>query len=91
MVALIALLYLWTASRSRQLLESWARENGLEIVSSEFRWFRRGPFFWTTSSAQRVFHVTVRMPDGGTRGGWVRCGGFWGGLLQDRVEVRWDA
>lgn len=24
------------------------------------------------------------------RSGWVRCGGFWGGLSSDEVEVTWD-
>ena len=80
----------WTFARSRELLNRWANDNGYEIVSSEFRWLRRGPFFWTSSKGQMIYHVVVRTEDGETKRGWVRCGGFWWGLLQDRTEAKWE-
>ena len=82
---------MWTFSRARDLLDRWADDNGLEILSAEFRWLRRGPFFWTSSNGQMIYYVVVRTADGHTRRGWVRCGGFFWGLMQDRVEVRWDS
>ena len=49
----------------------------------------RGPYFWTSSKGQTVYRVTVEVR-GGVRTGWVRCGGWWLGLLSDQAEVRWD-
>jgi hypothetical protein len=82
---------IFTFSRSRRILERWAAENGLQILSSQYRIFRRGSFFWTTSKSQTVYHVVVRTPDGRTRSGLVRCGSFWWGIFSDKAEVRWDA
>ena len=80
----------WTFSRSRTLLNLWVSENGYQIVHSELRWWRRGHLFWTSARGQMVYHVVVRTPDDSTRRGWVRCGSFFWGLLQDRVEERWE-
>ena len=80
----------WHFSRSRSLLEHWADENGYRIVESSYRNFVRGPFFWTTSKGQTVYRVTIEDRGGRVRSGWVRCGGWWLGLLSDRVQVRWD-
>ncbi|MEK6234157.1 MAG: hypothetical protein N2C14_05570, partial [Planctomycetales bacterium] len=70
----------WRSSRSRQMLDQWAMDNGYEILSSERRGFFRGPFFWTTGKGQVVFYVVVQALDGKTREGWIRCGGFFLGL-----------
>ena len=86
MAALIALIIAW----SRAILNDWARQNGIEILSAEFRLFRRGPLFWTTSKGQTVYYVTARMSDGSTRRGWVRVGSFWLGLFSDKVDARWE-
>jgi hypothetical protein len=80
----------WTFSRSRQMLDSWAAESSYQLLSSEIRWIRRGPFFWTTSESQVVYYVTVRAHDGTAKSGWVRCGSFLFGVLQDKVEARWE-
>ena len=79
----------WQYIRSRSLLENWARQNNLELVQHEQRFLRRGPFFWTSSKGQTVFFVAVRDRQGQTRYGWVRCGGWWFGLLTRKTEVRW--
>ena len=79
----------WRYSRAEDILTCWAEDNGYEIVLSERRSFWRGPFFWS-SKGQEVYYVTVRMPDDQLRRGWVRCGGWFLGLLSDQAEVEWD-
>jgi len=88
-IALVGYAFYWNVARSRTVLQGWAALNGFEILESEFRFFRRGPFFWTTSKGQTVYYVTVRDAQGQTRSGWVRCGSWWLGLWSDRAEVRW--
>ena len=51
-IAFVVLTMAWDYSRSRQILEDWARSNGYQILSSEQRWYRKGPFLWTTSKAE---------------------------------------
>jgi hypothetical protein len=90
-VALVSFAFYWNVSRSRTLLQGWAAKSGFEILQSEFRFVRRGPFFWTSSKGQTVYYVRVQDGQGQVRSGWVRCGGWWLGLWSDRTEVRWDA
>jgi hypothetical protein len=80
----------WHYSRSQSLLEQWAAQHGYQLLRGEYRTFRRGPFFWTTSKGQTVYYVEVLDPSGNRRRGWVRCGGWFLGLLSDRVDVRWE-
>jgi len=88
--ALVVASLAWHFSRSRSVLEQWADENGFEIINSEYRNFSRGPFFWTTSKGQTVYFVTIRDSGGHVRSGWVRCGGWFLGLMTDKAEVRWE-
>jgi len=83
-------MFVWHFSRAEAILQRWARDNGYEIVSKEYRWFRRGPFFWWTSKGQEVFYVTIRTMDGRHRRGWVRCGGWLLGVFSDQADVQWD-
>jgi hypothetical protein len=80
----------WHYSRSSSLLEGWAAKNGYRLISQEYRSVFKGPFFWTSSEEQTVYYVTVEDRNGQRRSGWVRCGGWFWGLLSDNVEVRWD-
>jgi len=80
----------WTFHRSGSLIDAWAASEGYDLVRREYCALWRGPFFWTTSRNQTVYRVTVRLRGGSLRSGWVRCGSWWGGLLSDQVEVRWD-
>jgi len=80
----------WHFSRSRSVLEQWAEQHGFEILHSEYRNLLRGPFFWTTSKGQTVYYVKVRDSHGAERSGWVRCGGWFLGLMTDKAEVRWE-
>ena len=88
-VLLGAASFWWQHSRSASLLQKWAEDNDLYIVSSEFRYLFRGPFFWT-SRGRTVYRVTVEDKTGRVRKGWVLCGGWWWGLMSDHVEARWD-
>ena len=90
LVALVVGVAAWYYRRATNVLEQWAEGNGYELLSSERCWCWQGPFFWTTSESQEVFYVTIRTPQGETRRGWVRCGGWLAGLLSNEAEVRWD-
>ena len=80
----------WRVSRSKSLLHEWAAEHGFRLIDYEYRWFVRGPFFWTTSKSQTVYRVTVEDGRGSIRKGWVRCGSWLAGLWSRQVDVRWD-
>jgi hypothetical protein len=77
-------------TRSQQLLQKWATENGYQLVQAQARPFPiRSPFSWSSKN-QRVYQVVVQDEQGNERGGWLRLGGYSSGLLSDQVEVRWD-
>jgi hypothetical protein len=78
-------------SRSRSLLEGWAMQNDYELLNSDYRYLRKGPFTWTSSNNQTVYYVAVRDKENHVRSGWIRCGEFWLGLYAaDKTEVQWD-
>src|SRR5262245_29879195 len=79
----------WHFSRSRTILQRWADEHGFEILHCEYRHLVKGPFFWTTSQGQTVYYMTVRDSQGTERQGWVRCVGWFLGLMTDKAEVKW--
>lgn len=88
-IGLAVLLFFAHFQRSDSILERWAAEEGVEILSAEYRWLARGPFFWT-SNKRSVYRVQVIDRRGRTRRGWVRVGGYWLGLLSDHADVIWD-
>ena len=75
---------------SRSVLNRWVNANDYELLHSEVRHFRRGPFFFTSSNGQTVYHVKLRTREGVERTGFVRCGSFWLGVVSDVAEARWD-
>ena len=85
-VAFVIYLYV---SRSKLLLQRWAEENGYEVLCAEYRAFRKGPYRWS-GRGQAVYRVEVRDERGNQRKVWVRCGGWWAGVLGDKVEARFD-
>jgi len=87
---LIVFYIAWHFTRSRSLLQKWATSNGYEILHSEFRSLRKGPFLWKDSAKQMVFYVRIRSREGQERSGWVLCGGFWTGLFSDKIQVTWE-
>ena len=89
-LAVVLAAFAWERLRSAQILEKWAEANGYTILSSEYRSFLTGPFWWNTSKGQTVYRVTILDSSGQTRTGWVKCGSFWFGLVTDDVRVVWD-
>lgn len=89
-VAMLGVMLNWQYSRSRSMLEGWAKQNEYELLNSDYRYLRKGPFTWTSSKNQTVYYVTVRDKQNRVRSGWVCCGGWWRGLYANRAEVRWD-
>jgi len=85
-VSVMVLMFL----RARQILETWAEDNGYEILSSDLRFLSRGPYSWTLLGKQWVFHVTVRDHERIVRTGFVKCGSFWWGIWVNRAEAEWD-
>ena len=89
-LSLIAVVIFLTYSRARSILQTWADENGYEILSSNPRFLGRGPYKYTLMGKQWVFHVTVRATDGTTKTGYVKCGSFLWGVMVNRAEASWD-
>ena len=89
-VGVIVASYAWHLSLWRSVLERWAEDNGFEILERKNRFFFRGPFSWTTARGQMVYRVRVRDSHGNERTGWVKCGGWFWGLMSDNPEVWWD-
>jgi hypothetical protein len=87
---IVILAYLWQYRRSVGLLQQWANDNGYQLLHYEYRLFRRGPFFWTTSRDQTVFYVEAVDRGGWQRTGYARCGSWWFGLFSNKVDVKWD-
>jgi hypothetical protein len=89
--AVLAILRLfWRSNRSKTLLDQWAQANGYKLLSAQSRHLSRGPFFFTTSKGQTVYRIRVEDTEGNIREGYARCGSWIGGLLSDKVDVRWD-
>ena len=88
---MIASLWLFR-KRSKTILENWAKENKVEIISSKQEFLETGPFkWWTNSRNQTIYHLRVRERDGLERSAWARCGSYFGGVVfSDEIEVRWD-
>jgi hypothetical protein len=88
-VAVAVAIVFWRLSRVRAILEAWAQENRVEIISRTHGLFRLGPFFFTLGH-QVVYLLTVRDQYGIERKCWVRLGGVFTGLKDDKVETRWE-
>ncbi len=88
-IIVVAIIFL-TNARADTILNNWALRNGYRVLSRNYAWFFKGPFFWTSNRSQVVFRITAQDQSGNTRSGWVRCGSWWGGILSDDAEIRWD-
>ena len=89
LVAVVGLVIYLQIRRAQTLLRGWAEEHGYEILEAEHRLFRKGPYIWS-ARGQAIYRVQVRDRAGAERWGWVRCGTWWGGVLANKVESRWD-
>jgi hypothetical protein len=77
--------------RAGRLLYEWAARNGYQILESERRRYRKGPFFFTSSNNQTIYRVTIQDAYGNIHHGWVRCGSYQLGSWSNNVDVRWDS
>lgn len=85
--AVIALHITWAKRRIRQ----WAIRKNFKIIKCKICLINLGPFsYFGTSGGQSVFKIEAVSFDGKTRTGYARAGGFFFGLLRERVEVKWD-
>lgn len=89
-VFLVAASIWWTLRRAGEILEAWAAESRVRVVSREIRWLLRGPFSWRSGEGHVVFRVGVVDERGERRDGFVRCGSWFFGLLSNRADVVWD-
>jgi hypothetical protein len=80
----------WTINRSRSMLDQWAADNGLSILQAEMRFLRTSPYLFRHAKGQTVHYVTVRDVAGHVRHAYVRCGGWFAGLLSNAVNVDWQ-
>jgi hypothetical protein len=87
---LVLMAVVWKMGLADDRLESWARTNGLRLMSKEARYFARGPFAWTTGTFQTVYRITVEDLKGQARSGWARPGGGPLRLWSEQVDVQWD-
>ena len=72
-------------------INQWALRNNYTISQCDVCLFNIGPFsYFGTSGGQYIFRLTAMNPEGKIRTGYARAGGFFFGLLRERVEVKWD-
>jgi hypothetical protein len=81
--------YTLTKTRSEAILTKWAYENRYQLLEVQPKVFNRGPFIWASKS-QIIFRVAVEDAEGIQRSGWVKCGSYWGGIFENKVDVKWD-
>jgi hypothetical protein len=93
-LALLVLIYLggsvWSHLRAQRVVADWAASNGYEVISLKRRWVVKGPFTFPGRANWVVFAGVLATPNGQTRACWIRVGGYWIGLLSDRVTVSWE-
>lgn len=89
MVAVVALSFWWTFSRSDDILRRWERRRGCRIIARRYCTLWRGPYMFVSSNSHAVWRVTVRTEDGRIRHAWLRLGGWFSGLFADTVDETW--
>ena len=86
-IAVIIAHVVWAKRRIKQ----WALRNNHKITKCKICLVNLGPFsYFGTSGGQSVFKIEAVNTEGKARTGYARAGGFFFGLLRDRVEVKWD-
>jgi hypothetical protein len=76
-------------TRSRAMVNKWAKDNNYTLLKKEHRIFRKGPYFLSGRN-QAVYRVEVRDATGLKLKGWVRCGNWFGGVFGSAVESQMD-
>lgn len=75
--------------RGEQVLTRWAAGNGYRIIKCEHRKVLKGPYLFTSSNNQMIYHITVEDAYGNIRRAWVRCGSYHLGAWREVIDVRW--
>ena len=76
---------------ARRRVKQWAARNGYTLLKCKICFANIGPFsYFGTSGSQAVFRLEVMNKEAQIRKAYARAGGFFFGLLRDRVEVKWD-
>lgn len=76
--------------RSKKIVQAWADSQGYELLKCHYRAARKGPFLLTSSSGQTTCRISIRTSDGRIKNGWIKCGGFFLGIMNNKVKVVWD-
>lgn len=88
---IITVTVFWFYRRSESLFAKWIEENDYQVLEKKMQWLNQGPLFWSSSSGQTIYRVTLSSrQDGRVYQGWLRCGSYWKGLFSNQVEVHWD-
>lgn len=76
---------------ARRRIKQWALRKNYKLLKCKICLLNIGPFsYFGTSGGQSVFRIEVIDSEKNVRTGYARAGGFFFGLLRDRVEVKWD-
>ena len=86
----VSWLYFWSIQRSANVLKSWARKNGHQLISFEHRSLSKGPFGWRTSTGDTIFRIVVMGSDSWPKKGWARVCSLRLGSMPDLITVLWD-
>ena len=85
--AVLVVHFVWAKRRINQ----WASRNNYNVLKCKICLINIGPSsYFGTSGGQSVFKIEVENHEGKIRTGYARAGGFFFGLLRERVEVKWD-
>lgn len=75
--------------KGRAAIQTTLNRDGYSVVTMQYRVFRQGPLFWTTTRSQIVYRVLVCDGEGRQHILWARWGRSW--LPErDRVDLRWN-
>ena len=72
------------------LINKWADENNLSIVSYDERHFSTPFFFLTRGRNKVVCKVTVSDDTGKRKKAWLLLGGYLKGISSDKIVCRWE-
>jgi hypothetical protein len=79
----------WCFGQARRRMESWANEQGFEIVQRKLLPLSEGLGEYFFGGLQAVYYLQVRDRKHELHFGTFRCRGFWVGLF-GRMKIRWE-
>ncbi|HMP04608.1 MAG TPA: hypothetical protein PKD86_10230 [Gemmatales bacterium] len=90
-IGVVIFVAIWmTEARAQHMLRQWAAGLGVELVSAKRCWLWRGPYAWRSTKNQYVYAVVVRDTTGQVLRGHVRLGGFFFGMMTNKVDHTWE-